>query len=292
MKTPERGKRPPRTQKPASNGPKKKSTSAPKPAQGKKDAKPVVKQTDGDLLRLNQYIARSGVCSRREADELITTGQIKVNGKVVRELGLRVKRSDRVEYEGRALQPERLVYLLLNKPKGFITTLEDEKGRKTVLDLVRSACEERIYPVGRLDRDTTGVLLFTNDGEVAKALTHPSTEVKKIYHVHLNKPLAESDMDKLVEGVALEDGFFRPDVISYIIEAPQANEIGLQIHSGRNRIVRRLFEHVGYKVERLDRSLFANLTKKDVPRGKWRFLKDREVSMLKQLVAKAERTKK
>lgn len=251
-----------------------------------------MKQTDADLLRLNQYIAKSGVCSRREADELIATGQIKVNGKVVRELGLKVKRSDKVEYDGRALQPERSVYLLLNKPKGFITTLEDELGRKTVLDLVRSACEERIYPVGRLDRDTTGVLLFTNDGEVAKALTHPSTEVKKIYHVHLDKPLAEADMDRLAEGVELEDGFFRPDVISYIIEAPQANEVGLQIHSGRNRIVRRMFEHVGYKVVRLDRSMFANLTKKDVPRGKWRFLKDREVDMLKQLVARTNRPKK
>ncbi|MCF8258552.1 MAG: rRNA pseudouridine synthase [Flavobacteriales bacterium] len=234
-------------------------------------------------LRLNQFISRAGVCSRREADELITQGLVKVNGRVVKELGVRVKRDDRVEYNGKVLQGERMVYVLLNKPKGYITTTEDDKDRRTVMELVASACEERIYPVGRLDRATLGLLLFTNDGDLAKKLTHPSSNIRKIYHVYLNKPMELDDLDSIAQGVELEDGFIKPDRINYVVEAEKGDEIGIQIHSGKNRIVRRIFEHKGYEVLKLDRSLFAGLTKKDLPRGKWRFLNDKEVAMLKML---------
>ncbi|MBI1286220.1 MAG: pseudouridine synthase [Flavobacteriales bacterium] len=253
---------------------------------GKGKKRPVEVEGANPLPRLNQYIAKAGVCSRREADELIATGKIEVNGKVVREMGYRVQRDDKVKYEGKLLRGEELRYLLLNKPKNFITTTSDEKGRKTVMDLVKNACSERIYPVGRLDKDTTGLLLFTNDGDLAKKLTHPSSLVKKIYHVYLDKPMTEEHLDAMNEGVELEDGFMQPDIVNYVQEQPNGTELGIQLHSGRNRIVRRLFEHFGYKVIRLDRSLFANLTKKDIPRGKWRFLRDNEVTMLKQVAGK------
>jgi 23S rRNA pseudouridine2605 synthase len=234
-------------------------------------------------LRLNQFIARAGVCSRREADELISNNLIKVNGKVVTEMGMRVKHTDRVEYNGKTLQGERMVYVLLNKPKGFITTTADDKERKTVMELVASACEERIYPVGRLDRATVGLLLFTNDGKLAEKLTHPSNAIRKIYHVFLNKTVKPEDLDQIANGVELEDGFIKPDRINYVVEALNGDEIGIQIHSGKNHIVRRIFEHMGYDVVKLDRTLFAGLTKKDLPRGKWRFLTEKEVAMLKML---------
>ncbi len=243
-------------------------------------------------LRLNQFISRAGVCSRREADDLIVNGMVRVNGKVVTELGTRVKSSDRVEYNGKELQGERMVYVLLNKPKGYITTTEDDKDRRTVMDLVASACEERIYPVGRLDRATLGLLLFTNDGDLAKKLTHPSSNVRKIYHVYLNKPMVLEDLETIAQGVTLEDGFIKPDRINYVVEAEKGDELGIQIHSGKNHIVRRIFEHMGYEVVKLDRTLFAGLTKKDLPRGKWRFLNDKEVAMLKMLGAGDAKTTK
>lgn len=209
-----------------------------------------------------------------------------MNGKVVRELGIRVHRNDEVEFEGNVLQGEKPVYLLLNKPKGYLSTVSDDRGRKTVMDLVRKACRERIYPVGRLDRETTGLLLFTNDGDLAKKLTHPSSSIKKIYHVFLDKPFTPEHLEELEQGIELEDGHIRPDVANYVAEQPNGTELGVQLHSGQNRIVRRMFEHFGYKVMKLDRVLFANLTKKDLPRGKWRFLKDKEVTMLSQVVGK------
>ncbi len=239
---------------------------------GKKDDAP-------NLLRLNQYIAKAGVCSRREADKLIEKGEIKVNGKVVTELGTKVKASDKVVYKGKRLGIESFRYILLNKPKDFITTVSDPEGRKTVMDLVKKACQERIYPVGRLDRDTTGLLLFTNDGELAKKLTHPSHKVKKIYQVELDKPITQSDFTSLVDGVTLEDGPVIMDEVG-ILDGGKT-KLGVEIHIGRNRVVRRVFEHLGYQVRRLDRVMFANLTKKDLPRGKWRQLKDMEVRNLK-----------
>lgn len=259
-----------------------------KPRLGGKGKKRPITDEDAKnrLPRLNQYIAKAGICSRREADELIIGGKIKVNGKIVRELGMRVQLDDRVEFEGNVLKGEISRYVLLNKPKNFITTTSDDRGRKTVMELVKSACKERIYPVGRLDRETTGLLLFTNDGDLAKRLTHPSAMVKKIYHVYLDKPMTEDDLDSMNEGVELEDGFMKPDIVNYVMEQPNGTELGIQIHSGRNRVVRRLFEHFGYKVVKLDRSLFANLTKKDLPRGKWRVLQDKEVSMLKVIAGK------
>ncbi|TNF28959.1 MAG: rRNA pseudouridine synthase [Bacteroidetes bacterium] len=253
---------------------------------GKGKKRPIEVEDANPLPRLNQFIAKAGVCSRREADELIATGKIEVNGKVIREMGYRVQRDDKVKYEGKLLRGEELRYLLLNKPKNFITTTSDEKGRKTVMDLVKNACSERIYPVGRLDKDTTGLLLFTNDGELAKKLTHPSSLIKKIYHVYLDKPMTEEHLDAMNEGVELEDGFMKPDIVNYVLEQPNGTELGIQLHSGKNRVVRRLFEHFGYKVIKLDRSLFANLTKKDIPRGKWRFLRDNEITMLKQLAGR------
>lgn len=256
---------------------------------GKGKKRPEAAEERDKLPRLNQYIAKAGVCSRREADELISTGKITVNGKVVREMGWRVHSGDKVVYEGQLLRGEKTVYLLLNKPKGYLSTMSDERGRKTVTDLIKNACDERVFPVGRLDRDTTGLLLFTNDGDMAKNLTHPSSLVKKIYHVYLDKPMTEEHLDAMNEGVELEDGFMKPDIVNYVIEQPNGTEVGIQIHSGKNRIVRRLFEHFGYTVVKLDRVLFANLTKKDLPRGKWRMLKDKEVSMLKVVAGKTKK---
>ena len=234
-------------------------------------------------IRLNRYIANSGVCSRREADKLIASGDVKVNGKTVTTLGTLVKPSDNVSYRGRKLAGESKVYVLLNKPKDCVTTVKDPQGRKTVLDLVRGCCNERIYPVGRLDRNTTGVLLLTNDGDLADALTHPSYNQKKIYHIHLNKNLNAPDMIRLSEGFELEDGFIRPDSVHYV-DSEDRKQIGMEIHSGRNRIVRRIFEHLGYAVVKLDRVYFAGLTKKGLTRGRWRFLNEREAGLLKMAV--------
>lgn len=244
-------------------------------------AKSVQKQTDHqDGTRLNKYIAASGICSRREADRLISAGLVSVNGKVITELGTKVRPGDEVRYNGERIRNEKKVYLLLNKPKDFVTTTYDPRERKTVMSLVKNACPERIYPVGRLDRNTTGVLLFTNDGEMAKKLTHPSHNKKKIYHVFLDRKITQNDLQKLSAGIDLEDGFIKPDSISYV-HAENKHEVGLEIHSGRNRIVRRMFESLGYRVTKLDRVYFAGLTKKNLPRGKWRFLTDKEVNRLR-----------
>ncbi|GAB3642953.1 pseudouridine synthase [Spirosoma arcticum] len=231
--------------------------------------------------RLNRYIANSGVCSRREADELIARGDITVNGKVVTEMGFRVKEGDMVKYGTKALTPERFVYVLLNKPKDYITTTEDPEERKTVMELVADAGNFRMYPVGRLDRKTTGLLLLTNDGELADKLTHPSNEARKIYQVELDKPITEEHFDTLKKGIELEDGPIKPDALSIV--TPDAYVVGIEIHSGRNRIVRRMFESLGYEVTKLDRTAYAGLTKKELPRGKWRFLDPKEVVKLKYL---------
>jgi len=231
--------------------------------------------------RLNRYIAQSGVCSRREADELIKFGKIKVNSKKITEMGYQVNAGDKVYYGKKLLSKEKLIYLLLNKPKDFITTTDDPQERKTVMRLIAKACEERIYPVGRLDRNTTGVLLFTNDGDLSKKLTHPSHEISKVYQVELNKPIEEEHFTKIKDGIELEDGFVKVDDIAIV--DPEGYSLGIEIHSGKNRIVRRIFESFGYDVSKLDRVMFAGLTKKDLPRGKWRFLKDREIVKLKYL---------
>ena len=234
-----------------------------------------------DLVRLNRYIANAGVCSRREADVLITTGAITVNGRIVSELGTRVEPGDKVMYGSQRLINEKKVYLLLNKPKDYITTSEDPRERKTVFELIRHACRERLHPVGRLDRNTTGLLLFTNDGDLTKKLTHPRHGIRKLYHAVLDKALTKNHLQAISEGVKLDETFIRPDSIAYASELKK--DIGIEIHSGQNRVVRRIFEHFGYKVTKLDRVVFAGLTKKDLPRGKWRFLTDKEVSFLKML---------
>ena len=230
-------------------------------------------------IRLNKFLANAGVCSRREADEFITAGVVSVNGEVVTELGTKIKRGDEVKFHDQTVSIERKIYVLLNKPKDYVTTSDDPQNRKTVMDLVKNVCRERIYPVGRLDRNTTGVLLFTNDGELASKLTHPKFLKKKIYQVTLDKPLARADMDRIAEGITLEDGEIFADEISYVKENKQ--EIGIEIHSGRNRIVRRIFEFLGYTVTKLDRVYYAGLTKKNLKRGAWRFLSREEVERLK-----------
>ncbi|TKG94643.1 rRNA pseudouridine synthase [Puteibacter caeruleilacunae] len=242
--------------------------------------KKTVKREDDGTVRLNRYLANAGVCSRREADKYIESGIVTVNGKTVTELGVRVKRTDVVCFSGERLSIEDKVYLLLNKPKGFVTTMDDPHAEKTVMDLVQNACEERIYPVGRLDKDTTGLLLFTNDGDLAKKLTHPSGNKRKIYHAFLDKEVTKADMITMSEGLELEDGFIAPDAIQYVNREIK-NEIGIEIHSGKNRVVRRFFAHMGYHVEKLDRVYFAGLTKKNLPRGKYRFLSKKEISFLK-----------
>lgn len=238
------------------------------------------KEPEKTTVRLNRYIANAGVCSRREADKLIADGQIKVNKQVVTEMGYQVEPSDKVYFNGKLLRREELNYILLNKPKDHITTMDDPQGRKTVMDLVKNASKERIYPVGRLDRNTTGLLLFTNDGELAKKLSHPSYQIKKIYQVDLNKPITTDDFERIKEGVVLEDGKAIVDEVAILSKDKQI--LGLEIHIGRNRIVRRIFEHLGYDVIRLDRVMFGSLTKKDLPRGKWRKLDEKEVLMLKK----------
>jgi len=236
-----------------------------------------------DVIRLNKYLADAGVCSRREADQLIASGAVTVNGKVVTQLGTKVTIYDKVVYGGKLLKRERLRYVLLNKPKDYITTADDPFDRKTVMDLVKDACSERIYPVGRLDRNSLGLLLLTNDGELAKKLTHPRYKVNKLYHVFLDKPLTKNDMLRMVEGLELEDGKATVDAIAYVKDAVDKREVGVKLHSGKNRIVRRIFEHLGYQVVRLDRVEFAGLTKFKLPRGRWRHLTEAEISMLKRL---------
>jgi 23S rRNA pseudouridine2605 synthase len=231
-------------------------------------------------IRLNKYLAGSGICSRREADEYIKAGLVAVNGALVTELGTRINPGDVVKYNGEVLKEERKVYVLMNKPKDFVTTTDDPHAKKTVLDLVRGACRERIYPVGRLDRNTTGVLLLTNDGELTRRLTHPKFEKLKIYHVHLNKNLKGPDLEKVASGINLDDGFIKADAVSYI-DSEDKSQVGLEIHSGRNHIVRRIFESLGYEVVKLDRVYFAGLTKKNLQRGEWRHLNEKEVNMLK-----------
>ena len=231
-------------------------------------------------IRLNKYIAGSGLCSRREADEYITAGLISVNGKVVTELGTKVSSADEVKYKGRLLQKEKKVYILMNKPKDYITTLDDPNAKKKVVDLIGSKCPERVYPVGRLDRNTTGVLLLTNDGDLTRKLTHPSFNRKKIYHVFLDKSLSGNDLNQISTGITLDDGFIIPDAISYVDKSDKS-QVGLEIHSGRNRIVRRIFEHLGYRIIKLDRVYFGGLTKKGLQRGQWRYLTGKEISMLK-----------
>ncbi len=233
-----------------------------------------------EQLRLNKFMANAGLCSRREADEYILKGLIKVNGEVVTELGTKISHSDVVEYDGKVVTLEKKCYILLNKPKDCVTTSDDPNGRLTVMDLVKGACEERIYPVGRLDRNTTGVLLLTNDGDLASKLTHPKFVKKKIYHVWTDHDIAEDDMQRIADGIELEDGPIHADAISYATETDR-NQAGIEIHSGRNRIVRRIFESLGYHVTKLDRVYFAGLTKKNLPRGRWRYLTQDEVNYLK-----------
>ena len=234
-------------------------------------------------IRLNKYLADCGVCSRREADELIKAGCVTVNGELVTTMGYKVKTGDKVVYGGQTLNREKLRYILLNKPKGYITTADDPEGRETVMELVKGACNERIFPVGRLDKNTTGLLLLTNDGDLAKKLTHPSSEVTKLYHVILNKPLTRNDMLRISEGIELDDGFISADSIAYDADDDSKRSIGIELHSGRNRIVRRIFEHLGYDIEKLDRVMFAGLDKYKLPRGEWRFLTDQEVAKLKKI---------
>ena len=231
-------------------------------------------------IRLNKYLANAGVCSRREADDFIQAGVVKVNGEVVNELGTKITRADNVTFHDKPISLESKVYVLLNKPKGFVTTTDDPENRKTVMDLVKSACSERIYPVGRLDRGTTGVLLLTNDGDLASKLTHPRYEKRKIYQVWVDKPVTTEHMQAIADGVELEDGEILVDAISYVTE-DDLTQIGIEIHSGKNRIVRRLFEKFDYRVLKLDRVYFAGLTKKNLSRGKWRYLTEKEVNMLR-----------
>ncbi len=233
-----------------------------------------------DSIRLNKFIANSGLCSRREADELIRSGKITVNNQKVTELGTKIKSTDEVRYKGKVLQNERPVYILLNKPKDYVTTVKDKNARKTVMDLVEGACPQRVYPVGRLDRNTTGVLLLTNDGELAKRLTHPRYKKKKVYHGVLDKPVTKKHLEQIAEGVELEEGIVAADAVSYV-DPEDKTQVGIEIHTGQNRVVRRIFENLGYKIKKLDRVYFAGLTKKNLKRGRWRFLTQKEINRLK-----------
>ena len=263
---------------------------APRESSNKPSALPITKNntatpttTNSGQMPLNKFVAHAGICSRRDAADLVKTGKILVNGKSVSEPGFKVSPKDQISYQGKILTAQRnLVYILLNKPKDFITTTEDPQGRKTVLDLVKSATTERVYPIGRLDRNTTGLL--TNDGELAQKLSHPSYEIRKIYEVTLDKQLTKKDFDTIMNGVTLEDGSISPDALAYP-DPKNKHIIGIEIHSGKNRIVRRIFEHLGYEVKGLDRVMYANLTKKNVERSKWRFLSEKEVRLLKYLNA-------
>lgn len=258
-------------------------TSEERVSSGNRAKKPSSKADDG-LIRLNRYIANAGICSRRKADELIAAGVVSVNGQVTSELGYKVDPfKDEIRYNGQLLKREKMVYVLLNKPKDYITTTDDPQERRTVMHLVEKASKERIYPVGRLDRNTTGLLLMTNDGDLADKLSHPRNNITKIYQAELNKNLTQGDLNKIAFGLELEDGLIKPDEVSYI-QGGTKREIGIQIHSGKNRIVRRIFEHLGYDVVKLDRVVYANLTKKDLPRGRWRYLEEKEVIQLKHLM--------
>jgi 23S rRNA pseudouridine2605 synthase len=272
-------KRPPNKK----NSPQKAKFDSTVPAYDMKKIKAVEKKVgeedSNEGIRLNKYIANSGICSRREADTHIAEGKVTVNSKVIKEMGYKVQPTDIVSFEGKVIKREKLVYVLLNKPKGFITTMDDPKDRKTVMDLVKKACDERIYPVGRLDRNTTGLLLFTNDGVLAKRLTHPSHKVRKIYQVELDKPITEEHFLQIEAGLELEDGHAPVEKIAIL--NPEGTRIGVEIVIGRNRIVRRIFGHLGYEVVKLDRTVYASLTKKDLPRGKWRYLAEKEVIRLK-----------
>jgi len=241
-------------------------------------------KSDDGLIRLNRYIANAGICSRRKADELIEAGVVSVNGEVINELGHKIDPiKDEIRYNGELLKREKMVYVLLNKPKDYITTTEDPQERRTVMHLVEKASRERIYPIGRLDRNTTGLLLMTNDGDLADKLSHPRSNITKLYQVELNKNLVQGDMNKIQYGLELEDGVIKPDSVSYVAGGSK-REIGIQIHSGKNRIVRRIFEHLGYEVVKLDRVIYAGLTKKDLTRGRWRYLDEKEVIQLKHLI--------
>lgn len=243
------------------------------------------KTEENNHVRLNKYIADSGVCSRRQADEYIEKGLISVNGKVVTELGTKVSVSDEIKFRGKVLKGEKLVYLVMNKPRDYISTVKDTHGRPTVIDLFKDKIKERIYPVGRLDRNTTGVILFTNDGDLTTKLTHPKKNIKKIYVVTLDKSVTQNDMYALAEGFELEDGFINADAVYYFNDK-EKNKVIVEMHSGRNRIVRRMFEHLEYKVKNLDRTEFAGLNKKDLKRGQWRYLETKEVGFLKMLAGK------
>jgi 23S rRNA pseudouridine2605 synthase len=256
----------------------KKNWSSKKPSASKPQ-----REVDDGMSRLNKFIANAGICSRREADDLIASGVVQVNGKTVTEMGYRVKPTDIIKYGGQTLKRERMVYLILNKPKDYITTADDPQQRRTVLELVQGACKERIYPVGRLDRATTGLLMFTNDGDLTKKLTHPKYGVRKIYHVELDKPLKRADLDQIAAGLELEDGPIKVDEVTYVGDGTDKAQVGVEIHSGKNRIVRRIFEHMGYNVRKLDRVMFGSLTKKDLSRGRWRLLSEAEVGMLKMI---------
>ena len=254
----------------------------PRPRTEKKSFSKSPAAADGKI-RLNKYIANAGICSRREADQLIESGAVTVNGKIISELGYKVDPADIVSYGGTPIKKEKNVYVLLNKPKDYITTSDDPEGRKTVMELVKNAGRERIFPVGRLDRNTTGLLLLTNDGEVAAKLTHPKYQIRKVYHVHLDKNLKREDLHKIAEGIELEDGPIKVDAIEFVGDGSDKKDIGIELHSGKNRIVRRIFETLGYEVLRLDRVIFAGLNKKDLQRGRWRFLSEKEINYLKML---------
>jgi len=246
-----------------------------KPAGRVGDSKPLT------TIRLNRFIANSGVCSRREADDIIRKGLISVNGKQVTDLGIKVTYKDDIRFKGRKLIAEKKVYILMNKPRGYVTTVEDPHAERTVLDLIGNNCAERVYPVGRLDKETTGILLLTNDGDLTGKLTHPRYDRKKIYHVFLDKPVIKSDLLKLTEGIDLDDESVVADAVSYA-DPDDRSQVGIELHSGKNRVIRRLFESLGYKIKKLDRVYFAGLTKKNLQRGRWRFLSEKEISMLKR----------
>ncbi len=244
-------------------------------------AKPETEKKDTQLLRLNRFIANSGVCSRREADVLIQNGLITVNGKSVTDLGVKVSLSDDIRYKNKRLKAEKKVYILMNKPKGYVTTVEDPHADHTVLEIIGDACRERVYPVGRLDKATTGVLLLTNDGELTGKLIHPKYNRKKIYHVFLDNPVTKNDLFRLTEGIELDGEMVVADAVSYV-DPEDKTQIGIELHSGKNRVIRRIFEKLGYDVRKLDRVYFAGLTKKNLSRGKWRYLNDKEIGMLKR----------
>jgi len=269
------------------------STAPPRPEAAAAKATPPAygPGTKSDLMPLNKYVAHSGVCSRRDAADMIRNGEVKVNEVVVTEPGTKVSPRDSISIKGKKITPSKnLIYILLNKPKDYITTLDDPEGRKTVLDLIKRATDERVYPVGRLDRNTSGVLLITNDGDLAQTLSHPKNLIKKIYEVRLDKALSKGDFEKLQQGLELEDGFIMPDALGYT-DPKDKTIIGIEIHSGRNRIVRRIFESLGYDVRNLDRVTYAGLTKKNVQRGKWRFLTEKEVRILRHFNPQTKKDK-